>query len=129
GKRILLAEDLEINAEIMTELLRMRGMEVEVAQNGRIAVDLVENNDPGHFDLILMDMRMPVLDGLGATKEIRKSSHPDGKDIPIVALTANAFDEDVQRAIQAGMNAFLSKPVEPDKLYETISRMIQERKK
>ncbi len=128
GRRILLAEDLEINAEIMTELLEMNEMNVEVAQNGRIAVDLFEQNEAGYYDAVLMDMRMPVLDGLDATREIRLSSHPDGKEIPIIALTANAFDEDVQRAIQAGMNAFLSKPVEPEKLYETIALMIQNRK-
>ncbi len=124
GKHILLAEDMEINAEIMTELLEMKGMFVDVAENGRVAVDLFEQNDPGHYDAILMDMRMPVLDGLGATKEIRKSSHPDSHTIPIIALTANAFDEDVQRALQAGMDAFLSKPVEPDKLYDTIAEKI-----
>ncbi len=128
GRTILLAEDLEINAEIMTELLEMRDMSVEVAENGRIAVDLFEKSAPGYYDAILMDMRMPVLDGLDATREIRAGSHPDSASIPIIALTANAFDEDVQRAIQAGMNAFLSKPVEPDKLYETLAQMIHNRK-
>ncbi len=125
GRRILLAEDLEINAEIMTELLEMNDMIVDVAVNGRIAADLFEQSEPGHYDAILMDMRMPVLDGLDATREIRASDHPDSKTIPIIALTANAFDEDVQRAIQAGMNAFLSKPVEPEKLYETLAVMIR----
>ncbi len=124
GMRILLAEDLEINAEIMTELLEMKGMFVDVAENGKIAVDLFEQNDPGYYSAVLMDMRMPVLDGLGATREIRKSSHPDSRSIPIIALTANAFDEDVQRALQAGMDAFLSKPVEPDKLYDTLAEKI-----
>ncbi len=127
-RHILLAEDLEINAEIMTELLEMRGMTVDVAENGQIAVDLFEKNASGYYDAILMDMRMPVLDGLGATKKIRVSAHPDSRSIPIIALTANAFDEDVQRAIQAGMNAFLSKPVEPDKLYETLAQMIHSRR-
>ncbi len=125
GRRILLAEDLEINAEIMTELLDMNGIHVEVAENGRIAADLFEKSAPGYYDAILMDMRMPVLDGLGATREIRQSRHPDSMSIPVIALTANAFDEDVQRAIQAGMNAFLSKPVEPDKLFDTLARMIR----
>ncbi len=125
GKRILLAEDLEINAEIMTELLEMNDMKVDVAVNGQIAVDLFEEHDPGYYDAVLMDMRMPVMDGLDATRNIRASSHPDSRRIPIIALTANAFDEDVQRALQAGMNAFLSKPVEPEKLYETLALMIR----
>ncbi len=129
GKKILLAEDLEINAEIMTELLEMREMKVLTAENGRIAADIFLNSSPGEISAILMDMRMPVLDGLGSTREIRASGHPDSRSVPIIALTANAFDEDVQRAIQAGMNAFLSKPVEPEKLYDTLARMIYSREK
>ncbi len=124
GKRILLAEDIEINAEIVTELLRIEGMEVDVAENGRIAADLFKNSAPGFYHAILMDMRMPVLDGLGATREIRASHHPDSKTIPVIALTANAFDEDVQQALHAGMNSFLSKPIEPEKLFETLRKLI-----
>ncbi len=124
GKRILLAEDVEINAEIAMELLHMKGMEVDVAENGRIAADCFKNSEPGFYDAVLMDIRMPVLDGLGATKEIRESDHRDSKTIPIIALTANAFDEDVQQALQSGMNAFLSKPIEPEKLFEVLGKLI-----
>ncbi|MCR5825517.1 MAG: response regulator, partial [Oscillospiraceae bacterium] len=124
GRTILVAEDIEINAIIVTELLSMEGMNVDVAENGRVAVDRFNESEPGHYSAILMDMRMPVLDGLGATREIRASEHPDSKTIPIIALTANAFDEDVQQALQSGMNSFLSKPIEPDKLFETIAKLI-----
>ncbi|MCR5089140.1 MAG: response regulator [Oscillospiraceae bacterium] len=124
GKHILLAEDIEINAEIVTELLSMQGLETDVAENGRIAVNRFTESEPGYYSAVLMDLRMPVLDGLGATKEIRESGHPDSAGIPIIALTANAFDEDVQSALQAGMNAFLSKPIEPEKLFEILGKLI-----
>ncbi|MBQ7159611.1 MAG: response regulator [Treponema sp.] len=124
GKRILLAEDMQINAEIMKELLKMECMEVDHAENGQIAVDMMSKSAPGYFAAILMDVRMPVMDGLEATTTIRALDHPDAKDIPIIAMTANAFDEDVQRSLQAGMNAHLTKPVEPDKLYESLAELI-----
>ena len=125
GRRILLAEDVQINAEIMVMILEAREMEVELAQNGRIAVELFESHPEGYYDAILMDMRMPEMDGLTATKTIRAMNHADSKSIPIIALTANAFDEDVQRSMQAGLNAHLSKPVEPDALYETLESLIK----
>ena len=124
GRRILLAEDVSINAEIITMLLNMREMEIDLAQNGQIAVDLFAEHEPGYYSAILMDMRMPVMDGLEATRRIRSMEKEDAKMIPIIALTANAFDEDVQRSIQAGLNAHLSKPVEPDALYETLEKLI-----
>ena len=124
GKRILLAEDMQVNAEIMMMVLKMRDMEVEVAENGKIAVDMFESHEPGYYDAILMDMRMPVMDGLEATGKIREMGHKDSKTIPIIALTANAFDEDVQRSLQAGLNAHLSKPVQPDVLLEILENMI-----
>ena len=102
GRRVLLAEDVAVNAEIMMMVLAMREMEVDLAENGRIAVDLFEGHEPGYYDAILMDMRMPEMDGLEATKVIRASDHADAKTIPIIALTANAFDEDVQCSMQAG---------------------------
>ncbi|MBR6259494.1 MAG: response regulator [Oscillospiraceae bacterium] len=126
GKRILLAEDMAVNAEIMIMVLQMREMEVELAENGRIAVDKFSESPVGHYDAILMDMRMPEMDGLEATRTIRALDRPDAKTIPIIALTANAFDEDVQRSLQAGLNAHLSKPVEPDNLFETLENLIQE---
>ena len=126
GRRVLLAEDVAVNAEIMMMVLAMREMEVDLAENGRIAVDLFEGHEPGYYDAILMDMRMPEMDGLEATKVIRASDHADAKTIPIIALTANAFDEDVQRSMQAGLNAHLSKPVEPEALFDTLGSLIKE---
>ncbi len=124
GRRILLAEDVMINAEIMMMVLGMREMNVEHAENGQIAVDMFMAAEPGYYDAILMDMRMPVMDGLDATRAIRASGRPDAETIPVIALTANAFDEDVQRSMQAGLNAHLSKPVEPDALFDTLETFI-----
>ncbi|MCR5784372.1 MAG: response regulator [Eubacterium sp.] len=124
GKRILMAEDVEINAEIMMEVLDMRDMLCEHAENGRIAVEMFSSSPEGYYDAILMDMRMPEMDGLEATKAIRALDREDAKKIPIIALTANAFDEDVQRSLQAGLNAHLSKPVDPALLYETLENSI-----
>ena len=125
GRRVLLAEDVDINAEIMIMVLSMEEIEVELAVNGQIAVQKFEEHEPGYYDAILMDMRMPVMDGLAATKAIREMTRPDAKTIPIIALTANAFDEDVQRSMQAGLNAHLSKPVEPDNLFDTLKTLIR----
>lgn len=124
GKRILLAEDMKINAEIMVMVLEMKEMNVEIAENGRIALDKFEASEIGYYDAILMDMRMPEMDGLEATRRIRDLDRADAKTIPIIALTANAFDEDVQRSLQVGMNAHLSKPVEPERLYKTLQDFI-----
>ena len=125
GRRVLLAEDVKINAEIMMMVLAMREMEAEHAENGRIAVNMFAEHEPGYYDAILMDMRMPEMDGLEATKAIREMEREDAKKIPIIALTANAFDEDVQRSMQAGLNAHLSKPVEPENLFETLAALIE----
>ena len=124
GRRVLLAEDVAINAEIIIMVLSMREIEAELAGNGRIAVDMFQSHEPGYYDAVLMDMRMPEMDGLEATKAIRSMARADAKTVPIVALTANAFDEDVQRSMQAGLNAHLSKPVEPDALFETLENLI-----
>ena len=126
GKRILLAEDMEINAEIMIDILDMKDAKAEHAENGRIAVEMFQNSEPGYYSAVLMDVRMPEMDGLEAAAAIRKIDRPDAKTIPIIALTANAFDEDVQRSLQAGMNAHLTKPVEPDHLYQTLEELIYE---
>ena len=125
GRRVLLAEDVAVNAEIMVMLLEMRGIEADVAENGRIAVDRYLAQPDGWYDAILMDMRMPEMDGLEATRAIRTSGREDAGTIPVIALTANAFDEDVQRSMQAGLNAHLSKPVEPDLLFETLESLIR----
>ena len=124
GRRVLLAEDVVVNMEIMVMVLSMREIDVDVAENGRIAVEMFEQHPAGYYDAILMDMRMPEMDGLEATKIIRSMDREDAKEIPIIALTANAFDEDVQRSLQAGLNAHLSKPVEPEALYDTLETLI-----
>ncbi|HAG70038.1 MAG TPA: hypothetical protein DCL38_08695 [Lachnospiraceae bacterium] len=125
GRRILLAEDMEINAEIMMEILKTRNITAELASNGRIAVEMFSESPVGYYDAILMDMRMPEMDGLTATARIREMKREDAASIPVIALTANAFDEDVQRSLQAGLNAHLSKPVQPDILFETLEKMIK----
>ena len=129
GRRILLAEDIEMNAEIMMDVLEMEGMETDHAENGRIVVDMFQKSEPGKYSAILMDIRMPEMDGLEATQAIRALDRPDAKTIPIIALTANAFDEDVQRSLQFGMNAHLTKPVEPDHLFKTLGELIWETEK
>lgn len=126
GKRILLAEDVQINAEIIMMILMTRQMEVDHAENGKIAVDKFTEHPAGYYDAILMDMRMPEMDGLTATRTIRAMDREDAGEIPIIALTANAFDEDVQRSMQAGLNAHLSKPVQPEVLYETLESLIKD---
>ena len=124
GKRILIAEDVAINAEILQMMLESRGIESVLAENGEKAVELFAEHHEGYFDAILMDMRMPVMDGLEASGAIRGLNRPDSMTIPIIALTANAFDEDVQRSMQAGLNAHLTKPIEPNSLFETLESLI-----
>ena len=126
GRHILMAEDILINAEIMKQIVELREAVIDHAENGRIALELFEKSPAGYYDAILMDVRMPEMDGLEAASAIRALDRPDAKAIPIVALTANAFDEDVQRSLQAGMNAHLSKPVEPERLYQTLEELIWE---
>ncbi len=122
GKRVLLAEDMPINAEIMVAILSTKGVQTDVAGNGRIAVDLFTSHEAGYYIAVFMDMRMPEVDGLEAAKLIRSSGHPDGASIPIIALTANAFDEDVQKTRNAGMNDHLSKPVEPGLIFKVLEK-------
>jgi CheY-like chemotaxis protein len=126
GRRILLAEDMEINAEIIITVLQMHGMEADLAENGRLALDKFSSHPEGYYDAILMDMRMPVMGGLEATRAIRALPREDAKKIPIIALTANAFDEDVEKSMMAGLNAHLSKPLQPDLLFETLENLIHE---
>ena len=126
GRRILLAEDIEMNAEILMDVLEMEGMETDHAENGRIVTEMFQNSEAGTYSAILMDIRMPEMDGLEATEAIRALDRPDAKTIPIIALTANAFDEDVQRSLQFGMNAHLTKPVEPEHLFRTLGELIWE---
>ena len=126
GRKILLAEDVQVNAEIIMMLLAMKEMDVDHAENGKIAVDMFTEHEAGYYDAILMDMRMPEMDGLTATQKIRALDREDAKTIPIIALTANAFDEDVQNSLQAGLNAHLVKPVEPDNLFSTLESLIRD---
>ena len=126
GRRVLLAEDIELNAMIMMDILEMEGIGSDHAENGRIAVEMFEKSAPGTYAAILMDVRMPVMDGLEATVAIRALGREDAKRIPIIALTANAFDEDVQQSLQAGMNAHLSKPVESEHLLRVLGELIYE---
>ena len=125
GRHVLLAEDVVVNMEIMIMVLGMREIDVDVAENGKIAVEKFSQHPDGYYDAILMDMRMPEMDGLEATRIIRAMDREDARQIPIIALTANAFDEDVQRSLQAGLNAHLSKPVEPEALFETLETLIK----
>ena len=126
GRRILLAEDMQVNAEIMKQVLLMKGIVSEHAVNGKVALDMFSASEPGYYDAVLMDMRMPEMDGLEATRKIRELDREDAKSVPIIALTANAFDEDVEHSIMAGLNAHLSKPVEPGILFETLESLIKD---
>ncbi len=128
GRRVLMAEDVDQNAEILEDLLDLEEMPVEHAKNGEIALQMFTDSPEGYYDIILMDVRMPVLDGLSATRAIRALDRSDAKTVPIVAMTANVFDEDVERSLQAGMNAHLSKPIEPERMYETMAGLITRKK-
>ena len=120
GMRFLCAEDNELNAEILMELLKIEGAECTICENGKKVLEAFEQSAPGDYDMILMDVQMPVMNGYEATKAIRRSSHELAKTIPIIAMTANAFSEDIQHSLAAGMNAHVSKPVEMKVLEKTI---------
>ena len=122
--RILLAEDNELNQEIATAILEDAGFETEVAGNGRIAVDMLKKAGPGYYQLVLMDVRMPVMDGYGATREIRSLEDPALASVPILAMTANAFEEDRQEALASGMNGHLSKPIDVEMLFDTLDKIL-----
>ena len=126
GRRVLLAEDVAVNAEIMMMVLSMREIQVDHAENGRFAVEMFAKHEEGYYDAILMDLRMPEMDGLEATRRIRAMNRSDAKSIPVIALTADAFDEDVQHSMQAGLNAHLCKPVEPDVLFKTLESLLHD---
>ena len=120
GMRFLCAEDNELNAEILMELLKIEGAECTICENGKRVLEAFEQSAPGDYDMILMDVQMPVMNGYEATKAIRRSSRELAKTIPIIAMTANAFSEDIQHSLAAGMNAHVSKPVEMKVLEKTI---------
>ena len=128
GLHILAAEDNELNAEILTELLDMEGAVCKICGDGRKTVEEFEHSEPGTYDLLLMDIQMPDMNGYEATKAIRAGSHPEAKTIPIVAMTANAFAEDVLEALQAGMDGHIAKPVDMVVLKKTISKVLKKKK-
>ncbi len=129
GARILVCEDNRMNTVIARKLLEKVGCHVETAENGSLGVEKFSASKPGEFAAILMDIRMPVMDGLEATKAIRALERPDAASVPIIAMSANAFDEDVKTSLDAGMNAHLAKPVEPQRMYETLTLLIPQRQK
>ena len=122
GLRLLLAEDNDLNAEIAEMLLSDQGAQVTIVQDGQQAVDAFRRSPAGTYDAILMDVMMPVMDGLAATRAIRALDRPDGKTVPIIAMTANAFQEDAEKCLAAGMTAHLAKPLEIRKMVSVVSR-------
>ena len=127
GLRLLVVEDNDINAEILMELLDMQGAFSERVENGRVAVEQFQSKPAGYYDGILMDIQMPQMNGYEAARAIRSLSRPDAADIPIVAMTANAFAEDVQKSMEAGMNAHIAKPIDPVILNDTLSGLMSSR--
>ena len=124
GMRFLCAEDNELNAEILTELLKIEGAECTICENGEEILKAFEQSAPGDYDMILMDVQMPVMNGYEATKAIRRSSHKLAKTIPIVAMTANAFEEDRKASTDAGMNGHLAKPVNVSELLKMLCKLL-----
>ena len=124
GKRVLLVEDHPLNTMVATRLLEKRGMKVIHAENGKEALEVFENSEDNYFDAILMDIRMPVMDGVEATRRIRKLNRMDAKFVPVIAMTANAYEEDRRQTKEAGMVAHLAKPIDPKLLYETLDHFL-----
>ena len=124
GKRVLIVEDIDMNAEIVEDLLGLEDIITERAENGQIAVNMVSASPDHYYDAILMDIRMPVMDGIESARTIRALDRPDAKKIPIIALTANAYDEDKKRCIEAGMNAHMAKPTDANLLYASLKKYI-----
>ena len=125
GNRVLLVEDVELNIEVATEILNIVGIRVEQAMNGQLAVNKVMEHEAGYFDLIFMDIQMPVMDGYEAAKQIRSADRDDLKKIPIVAMTADAFADDVRKSREAGMNDHIAKPIDVQKLMHVLQKWIQ----
>ena len=123
--RILLAEDVDLNQEIACTLLNESGFTTEVADNGQIALDMVSKSEPGYYQLVLMDIQMPVMNGYDATRAIRKLENKELASIPIIAMTANAFEEDKQEALRSGMNGHIPKPIDIDNLFSTLDKIIK----
>ena len=128
GLKILAAEDNEINAEILCELLDIEEAVCDIAPNGKEALEKFEASEPGKYDIIFMDIQMPVMNGYEAARAIRECKHKNAKSIPIIAMTANAFDDDVKAALDAGMNAHLAKPIDMDKLKALVASIMGDKK-
>ena len=124
GAKVLVAEDIDINWEIAEEVLSAYGFELDRAENGKICVEMFEKSEPGYYSVILMDIRMPVMDGYGAARAIRALGDQELAAVPIIAMTANAFEEDKQAALDAGMNAHLAKPFDVDELLEMLGSIL-----
>ena len=120
GKRVLLAEDNQINTEVAVMLLESKGFTVDTAESGLRAMEMFSKSPEGYYNVILMDIRMPLMDGLTAATNIRHLSNADAAAIPIIAMTANAFDDDIEKSKAAGMNAHLAKPIEPERMFQTL---------
>ena len=120
-----MAEDNEINREIEQEILSMSGIQITVAENGQQAVDRFRESEPFYYDIILMDIQMPVMNGLDATRTIRGMDREDAQAVPIVAMTANAFVEDVKNSLDAGMNAHLPKPLDIEQVFSTMGMFLE----
>ena len=124
GKRLLIVEDNELNREIAQTLLEMNGFIVETSENGQTALQIFAGHDAFYYDAILMDIHMPVMDGIEATKRLRTMGRADSRTIPIIAMTANAFSEDSRKSLQIGMNGHLSKPIQIDELLLTLHQCL-----
>lgn len=125
---MLVVEDIEVNRLVLGKMLKSRGATWDVAEDGQQAVDLFEASKPGTYDVILMDVQMPVMDGYHATRRIRAGHHPSAKTVPIVAMTANAFADDVRDALDAGMDAHVAKPILLDQLEKTLKEVLEKKK-
>jgi CheY-like chemotaxis protein len=124
GYRLLLAEDIDINREIIRELLSDTHIEIDEAANGEKAAEIFKRSDVGYYDLIFMDIRMPVMDGYSATEAIRALNRPDARNVPIIAMTANAYKEDIDAALAAGMNGHIAKPIDIEIVMATLAKFL-----
>lgn len=129
GRKILLCEDNSLNSEIAVALLKDKGMSVTVAENVKVGLDEFSNSEEGEYDAVLMDIRMPVMDGIEAAEAIRSLDRPDAGTVPIIAMSADAFADDILRCENAGMNGHIAKPVNPDILYQTLSKAMSDSRK
>ena len=125
GKNVLIIEDHPINQMILSKMLKNQGAQIYCADNGKIGLEMFEQSDAGMYDIIFMDIRMPVMDGLEAARNIRKLDRPDAKCVPIIAMTANAFEEDRKKAVKAGMNGHIAKPISADVILENLDQIFE----